>query len=54
VFLYLHEYSDIEELGLDDPTGNGVKCILSDSLFYKKSNPPKSFGDQFPWLDVPK
>ncbi|KIM85847.1 hypothetical protein PILCRDRAFT_817088 [Piloderma croceum F 1598] len=53
VFLYLHEHSDLEELGLDDPTGNGVKCILSDSLSPEGSY-PQTFGDQFPWLDVPE
>jgi ribonuclease Z len=53
VFLYLHEYSDLEELGLDDPTGNGVKCILSDSLSPEEGY-LETFGDQFPWLDIPK
>ena len=52
VFLYLHEYSDIEDLGLDDPSGNGVKCILSDSM--QGNNTHRTFGDRFHWLDVAK
>jgi len=52
VFLYLHEHSDLEDLGLGDLTNNGVKCILSDSLYPKQGNPPLSFGDQFHWSDV--
>lgn len=53
VFLYLHEYSDIEDLGLDDPSGNGVKCILSDSM-QGNNNTHRTFGDRFHWLDVAK
>ena len=55
VFLYLDEYSDVEELGLDDLTNNGVKCILSDSLDPRPTtNIPRTYRNQFHWLDVPK
>jgi ribonuclease Z len=54
VFLYLHEYSDVENLDLGDLTDHGVKCILSDSLCPQQTNIPRTFGDQFYWLDVPK
>ncbi|KAJ6605846.1 hypothetical protein B0H10DRAFT_2076138 [Mycena sp. CBHHK59/15] len=35
--LYLRELSDIEDLGLDDPSGNGVITVISDALHIKRS-----------------
>ncbi|KAJ7173690.1 hypothetical protein C8R46DRAFT_1083687 [Mycena filopes] len=35
--LYLRELSEIEDLGLDDPSGNGVVTIMSDALHIKRS-----------------
>ncbi|TCD68735.1 hypothetical protein EIP91_009881 [Steccherinum ochraceum] len=35
VHLYIREQSDIEDLGVDDPSGNGVVSILSDSLNFR-------------------
>ncbi|KAJ7035559.1 hypothetical protein C8F04DRAFT_1037200 [Mycena alexandri] len=35
--LYLRELSEIEDLGLDDPAGNGVVTIMSDALHFKRS-----------------
>lgn len=35
VHLYLREQSDIEDLGIDDPSGSGVISILSDSLNFR-------------------
>ncbi|KAJ6547859.1 hypothetical protein B0H10DRAFT_2130608 [Mycena sp. CBHHK59/15] len=32
VHLYLRELSDIEDLGFDDPSGNGVVSVISDAL----------------------
>jgi ribonuclease Z len=54
VFLYLHEYSDIENLGLNDSTRNGVKCILSEVAHFSPSNSSRTFGDQYPWQDISK
>lgn len=54
VFLYIYEYADIEDLGLDQPNGNGVKCILSDVLHVNASQPTRTYGDDFHWLNVPK
>ncbi|KAF7972807.1 hypothetical protein HWV62_16994 [Athelia sp. TMB] len=53
VFLYIHEYANIEELGLDRSSDNGVKCILSDALHVNTSQPIRNYGDDFPWLSVP-
>ncbi|KAJ7089838.1 hypothetical protein B0H15DRAFT_273688 [Mycena belliarum] len=35
--LYLRELSNIEDLGLDDPSGNGVVTVISDALHVKRS-----------------
>ena len=52
MFLYLNEYSDIEDLGLNDVTG--IKCILSEAIHFAPSNSCRTFGNQYPWQDVPK
>ncbi|KAF8166655.1 hypothetical protein K438DRAFT_1857115 [Mycena galopus ATCC 62051] len=35
--LYLRELANIEDLGLDDPSGSGVVTVMSDALHFKKS-----------------
>ncbi|KAJ7272678.1 hypothetical protein B0H12DRAFT_1043818 [Mycena haematopus] len=35
--LYLREFANIEDLGLDDSSGNGVVTVISDALHIKKS-----------------
>ncbi|KAF9038581.1 hypothetical protein BJ165DRAFT_1352473 [Panaeolus papilionaceus] len=37
VHLYLKELSDVQDIGLNDPSGNGVISIISDALHYQKS-----------------
>lgn len=54
VFLYIHEYADIEELGLNRSSDNGVRCILSDALHVNTSQPPRTYGDAYHWLSVPE
>lgn len=54
VFLYLHEYADIEDLGLNRSNENGVKCILSDVLHVKPNQPIRTYGDAYHWLSVPR
>jgi hypothetical protein len=56
VHLYLREVQDIEDLGIDDPSGNGVISIMSESLFWKKHTEYQKFGrwavlGSEPWLD---
>ena len=52
VFMYLHEYSDLEDLGLDDAIEAGVKCILSDAI-HVWPRPLDTFllrsDDRYPW-----
>jgi ribonuclease Z len=48
---YLHEQSDIYDLGLDPSSPNGVRCILSDALtasFVPRSSRPTNIQ---PWHD---
>jgi ribonuclease Z len=56
IFLYLHEYNEIEDLGFDDP-GSGVIPVLSDILNRNQTSirpqcrshtPPPA---NLPWLD---
>ena len=39
--MYLVERQELEDLGLADPTGNGVVTILSDALNWR---PPRPYG----------
>ncbi|KAJ6561082.1 hypothetical protein DFH09DRAFT_1035940 [Mycena vulgaris] len=54
--LYLRELADIEDLGLDDPSGNGVVTVISDALHIKRSGEYVSHGmwrieGAEPWAD---
>ena len=57
VFMYLHEYSDLEDLGLDDAIEAGVKCILSDAI-HVWPRPLDTFSlrsdDRYPWQNISK
>ncbi|KAI0076534.1 hypothetical protein K474DRAFT_1644863 [Panus rudis PR-1116 ss-1] len=53
VLLYLHEQSEVEDLGFNDPSGNGVIPILSDALNYRRA---WNYGrriteDDGPWMN---
>ncbi|KAJ7132307.1 hypothetical protein C8R44DRAFT_612294 [Mycena epipterygia] len=54
--LYLRELADIEDLGLDDPSGNGVVTVMSDAMHIKRSGEYLSHGmwrieGAEPWTD---
>lgn len=34
IHLYLRELSDVQDLGLNDPSGNGIIPVLSESMHY--------------------
>ena len=56
VHLYLRELSDVQELGLFDPSGNGVISVISDSLHDRASGSYVTtgmwqVGGNEPWLD---
>lgn len=57
VFMYLHEHSDLEDLGLDDANDAGVKCVLSDAI-HVWPRPLDTFSSRsdkrYPWQDVSK
>ncbi|PPQ65164.1 hypothetical protein CVT24_011027 [Panaeolus cyanescens] len=44
VHLYLRELSDVQDIGLNDPSGNGVISVLSDALHYQRSGRYMSSG----------
>lgn len=50
ILLYLREYSDIEDLGMLDPSGNGVIPVLSDILHWKRTGLWQS-GGPYPEVD---
>lgn len=35
IHLYLRELSDVQDLGLNDPSGNGIIPVLSESMHYR-------------------
>jgi hypothetical protein len=56
VQLYLRELSDIQDLGLDDPSGNGVIIIMSEALHWKQTGAYQTsgmwqIGGDEPWTD---
>lgn len=56
VHLYLRELSDLQDLGLDDPSGNGVIMIMSEALHWKQSGAYQTsgmwqIGGNEPWTD---
>ncbi|KAG6877546.1 hypothetical protein C0993_006239 [Termitomyces sp. T159_Od127] len=57
VHLYLREVSEIQDLGLDDPSGNGVIPILSESIHWKNPGVYQNYGiwqvgGSEPWTDI--
>lgn len=55
--LYLREKSDIQNLGIDDPSGNGVVTILSEAIHWTRpreymTNSMWRIGGDEPWLDI--
>ncbi|CAL1709190.1 unnamed protein product [Somion occarium] len=56
ILLYLQEFSDLEDLGLNSPDGNGVIPVLSDALSWRPAR--KYLGgvasENQPWLDQNK
>ncbi|KAJ6581025.1 hypothetical protein B0H19DRAFT_1060707 [Mycena capillaripes] len=45
--LYLREVSDIENLGIDDPSGNGVVSIISEMIYVA----PRNFAERGDWAE---
>ena len=35
IHLYLRELQDVQDIGIDDPSGNGIVHVLSESIHYK-------------------
>jgi hypothetical protein len=50
--MYLHEYADLEDLGLNDNV-NGVIPVLSDRLRTHEGARPEVWGSE-PWMDAKK
>lgn len=44
VHLYLRELSDLQDLGLDDVSGNGVQTIMSEALHWKQTGAYQTAG----------
>lgn len=55
VNMYLRELSDIQDLGLNDPSGNGVVQIQSEALHYRRTDYATGgmwqVGGNEPWVD---
>ena len=56
IHLYLRELSDVQNLGLNDPSGNGIIPVLSESMHYRKSGAYLTtgtwqIGGDEAWLD---
>lgn len=56
VHLYLRELSDVQDLGLFDPSGNGVISVISETLHDRATgayhtNGMWQVGGTEPWLD---
>jgi hypothetical protein len=56
IHLYLRELSDVQDLGLNDPSGNGIIPVLSESMHYRKSGAyittgTWQIGGDEAWLD---
>ncbi|KDR80789.1 hypothetical protein GALMADRAFT_153220 [Galerina marginata CBS 339.88] len=57
IHLYLRELNAVQDLGINDPSGNGVIPVLSESLYYRtKGNKYAGegvwqIGGNEPWLD---
>ncbi|KAF8956934.1 hypothetical protein BDZ97DRAFT_1848960 [Flammula alnicola] len=56
VHLYLRELQDVQDIGIEDPSGNGIIPILSESLHYSDRGTYMTtgmwqIGGTEPWLD---
>ncbi|KAH9479322.1 tRNAse Z TRZ4, mitochondrial [Psilocybe cubensis] len=56
VHMYLREMNAVQDIGLDDPSGNGVVPVLSESVHYNSRNGYTGqgiwhIGGDEPWLD---
>ncbi|GLB41597.1 putative tRNase Z endonuclease [Lyophyllum shimeji] len=56
VHLYIRELSDLQDLGLDDPSGNGVVPIMAESLHWREGGGYQTHGmwqvgGTEPWTD---
>ncbi|KAG5654002.1 hypothetical protein H0H81_008584 [Sphagnurus paluster] len=56
VHLYIRELSEVQDLGLDDPSGNGVVPIMCEALHWKNMGGYQSYGmwqigGTEPWTD---
>ncbi|KAF9466199.1 beta-lactamase-like protein [Collybia nuda] len=56
VHLYLREFSDLQDLGLDDPSGNGVITVMAESLHFRQLGVYQTsgmwqIGGEEPWTD---
>lgn len=59
VQLYLRELSNIQDLGIDDPSGNGVIPIMTEAVHWKQVGSYMSSGTwrvagNEPWTDMEK
>ncbi|KAG6896461.1 hypothetical protein C0992_008112 [Termitomyces sp. T32_za158] len=57
VHLYIREVSEIQDLGLDDPSGNGVIPVITESIHWKntgvyQTNGHWQVGGSEPWTDI--
>lgn len=57
VHLYLRELSDIQDLGLHDPSGNGVLTVMSEALHWKQAGTYQTegmwqVGGDEPWTNL--
>ncbi|KAF8901546.1 hypothetical protein CPB85DRAFT_1323393 [Mucidula mucida] len=57
VHLYLRELSDVQNMGLDDPSGNGVIQVMSEALHWKKPEAYAEYGrwrlgGHEPWTEI--
>ncbi|KAG6818817.1 hypothetical protein H0H93_001378 [Arthromyces matolae] len=57
VHMYLRELSDIQDLGLDDPSGNGIVTVMSEALHWKSQGQYMTYGQwqvggSEPWTDI--
>lgn len=56
--MYLREVQDVQDIGIDDPSGNGIIPILSESVHFNETGEyPSGYwgidGDE-PWLQYHK
>ncbi|EKM56924.1 uncharacterized protein PHACADRAFT_254320 [Phanerochaete carnosa HHB-10118-sp] len=49
MLMYLREYCEIEDLGLDRDDGTGVETILSETIHWRGHNRHYDFAPFMPW-----